>query len=54
MEWVFNARPRPLYPQERDTVAILQEAGWAAGPVWTGVVKFGLPHWDSIPGPSSP
>jgi hypothetical protein len=34
--WVVNATPRPLYPQERDTVAIVQEAGWAPGPVWTG------------------
>jgi len=25
-----------LYPRER-TVTHLQEAGWAAGPVWTGV-----------------
>ena len=25
-----------LYP-ERDPVPIVQEAGWATGPVWTGV-----------------
>jgi hypothetical protein len=24
-------------PPERDTVPIVQEAGWAPGPVWTGV-----------------
>jgi hypothetical protein len=27
--------PRPLYPRERQ-VPIVQEAGWAPGPVWTG------------------
>ena len=36
MGWVVNATPRPLYPQERDLVPIVQEAGWAPGPVWTG------------------
>ena len=30
--WVASVTPRPLYPQERDPVPILQEAGW----VWTG------------------
>ena len=33
MEWVVNATPRPLYPREREPVAIVQEAGWASGPV---------------------
>jgi len=33
---VVNATPRPLSPQERDPVPIIQEAGWAPGPVWTG------------------
>ena len=32
---VANATHRPFYPQERDPVPILQEAGWAPGPVWT-------------------
>ena len=34
-------------------VPIVQEAGWAPGPVWTGVENL-APHRDSIPGPSSP
>ena len=36
--WVVNATPRPLYPQERlgTLCTVVQEAGWAAGPVWTG------------------
>ena len=28
--------PAAPYPRERDTVPIVQEAGWAPGPVWTG------------------
>jgi hypothetical protein len=33
--WVVNAKPRPLYHRERDLVAVVQEVGWAPGPVWT-------------------
>jgi hypothetical protein len=29
-------KPWPLYPQGRDPVPIVQEAGWTPGPVWTG------------------
>jgi hypothetical protein len=36
MGWVVNTTPRPIYPRERDPVPILQEAGLAPGPVWTG------------------
>jgi len=49
---VLSITPRPLYPGE-DPVSIVQEAGWASGPVWTGVEKF-TSHRDLIPGPSSP
>jgi len=31
----------------KDPVPILQEAGWAPGPVWTGGKS--RPHRDSIP-----
>ena len=34
-------------------MSIVQEAGWAPGPVWTGAENL-APHRDSIPGPSSP
>jgi hypothetical protein len=34
-------------------VPIVQEAGWASGPVWM-VADNLAPHRDSIPGPSSP
>jgi hypothetical protein len=30
-----NTIPRPLYPQERYPVPIVQEAGWIPEPVWT-------------------
>ena len=36
MGWVVNATLQPLYCRERDSVHIVQEAGWAPGPVWTG------------------
>jgi hypothetical protein len=33
---VVSSTPRPLFTSEKDPVPIVQEAGWAAGPVWTG------------------
>jgi hypothetical protein len=33
---VPSPTPRPLYSLERDPVPIVQEAGWAPGPVWMG------------------
>ena len=30
-----NATPRPLYPKERHSVPIVQEAGWVSGPIFT-------------------
>jgi len=41
-EWPAARPDRTLPP-----VPILQEAGWAPGPVWTGGKS--RPHWDSIP-----
>jgi hypothetical protein len=35
MGWVVKATPRPFYPRVRP-VPIVQEVGWAPGPVWTG------------------
>ena len=40
-------------PPGKDPVPIVQEAGWAPGPVWTGAENLAN-HRDSIPGPSSP
>jgi len=48
IRWVGGSAPRPghLYPR-KDPVPILQEDGWALGPVWTGGKS--RPHRDSIP-----
>jgi len=45
--WVVSSTPRPLFTPGKDPVPILQEAGWALGPVWTGGKS--RPHRDSIP-----
>ena len=34
--WVVSSKPRPHFTRGKDPVPILQEAGWAPGPVWTG------------------
>ena len=45
-EW-SAARPGRIFTPEKDPERIVQEAGWASGPVWTG----GNPRLqrDSIP-----
>ena len=45
--WVVSSTSRPHFTPGKDPVPILQEAGWAPGPVWTGG-KSRL-QWDSIP-----
>jgi len=42
-------QPHPLVASTtgKDLVPIVQEAGWAPGPVWTGRKSY--PHRDSIP-----
>ena len=44
---MVSSTPRPHFTPGKDTVPILQEAGWAPGPVWTGGKS--RPHRDSIP-----
>ena len=34
--WGVSVTPRPLFTPGKDSVPIVQEAGWAPGPVWTG------------------
>ena len=34
--WVVSSTPRPHFTLWKDPVPILQEAGWAPRPVWTG------------------
>jgi len=45
--WVVSSTPRPHFTPGKDPVPILQEAGWAPRPVWTGGKS--RPHRDSIP-----
>jgi len=44
---MVSSMPRPHFTAGKDTVPILQEAGWAAGQVRTGEKSH--PHWDSTP-----
>jgi len=45
--WVVSSTPRPHFTPRKEPVSILQVAGWALGPVWTGGKS--RPHRDSIP-----
>ena len=45
--WVVSSTPRLHFTPGKDPVPILQEAGWAPGPIWTGGKS--RPHRDSIP-----
>jgi hypothetical protein len=38
--WGVSVTPRPLFTPGKDPVPIVQEAGWAPGPVWTGAKNF--------------
>ena len=45
--WVVSSTPGLHFTPGKDPVPILQEAGWAPGPVWKGGKS--RPHRDSIP-----
>jgi len=47
--WRVSVTPRPLFTPGKDPVLIVQEAGWASGPVWTGaenLASTGIPCPD--------
>ena len=44
---MVSGTPRPHFTPGIEPVPIVQEAGWALGPVWTGGKS--RPHRDSIP-----
>ena len=46
-EWGVSSTLRPLFNPRKDPVSIVQESGWAAGPVSMG--GNSRPHRDSIP-----
>ena len=41
-----SVTPRPLFTTGKDRVPIVQEAGWAPGPVWTGAENLAPPRFD--------
>ena len=43
-----SVTPRPLFTSGKDPVPIVQEAGWAPGPVWTGAENLGPPGFDPL------
>jgi len=49
---VVNAMLRPLYPQERPGTHCI--GGWVGSRAGLDGCGKSSPHWDSIPGPSSP
>ena len=51
--WGVSVTTRPIFTPRKDPVPIVQEAGWAPGPVWTGAENLAPPR-DSILGPFSP
>ena len=52
MRCVVNATPRPLYARKREHVSIVQEVGWAPGPVWTGAEYLASTGIRSTEGPA--
>ena len=44
---MVSSTPRPHFTPGKEPVPIVQEAGWAPGPVWTG--EKSRPPRDSIP-----
>ena len=44
-EW-SAARPCRILPPGKDPVLIVQEAGWAPGPVWKGAENLAPPGFD--------
>ena len=44
---MVSSTPRPHFTPGKEPVTIVQEAGWAPGPVWTGGKS--RPYQDSIP-----
>jgi hypothetical protein len=51
-EWVVNATPQPLYPQERPGTHYI--GGWVGLRAGLDGCRKSSPHRDSILGPSSP
>jgi hypothetical protein len=46
MEWSVSVTPRPLFTPGKDPVPIVQEVGWASGPVWAGAENLAPSGFD--------
>jgi hypothetical protein len=44
--WVVSVTLRPCFTPRKDPVTIVQEAGWAPEPVWTGAEYLASPGFD--------
>ena len=49
--WGVSVMPQPLFNPRKDLVPIVQEAGWAPGPVWTGAENLTLTRIRSLDRP---
>ena len=51
--WVVSSTPRPHFTPGKDPVPIVQEAGWASGPVWFmdmvgKIISFHAKHFSKL------
>ena len=46
--WGVSITPRQHITPGKDPVPIVQEAGWASGPVWTGAENLAPPGFDPL------
>ena len=44
--WGVSVTPRQQLTPGKDPVPVVQEAGWASGPVWTGAENLAPPGFD--------
>jgi hypothetical protein len=44
--WGVSVTPRPLFTPGKGLVTIVQKAGWAPGPVWTGAENLAPTRFD--------
>ena len=45
--WGVRVTPGPLFTLGKDSIPIVQEAGWAPGPVWTGTENLATTGFQS-------
>jgi hypothetical protein len=50
--WGASVMPRPLFTPRKDPAPIVQEAGWAPGPVWTGAENLAPTKIQSLDCPA--